>query len=73
MRVASATIFAISLSALLGASNASYAQSTKGLFDNEKLTLACQQYVNTLYPAGQGTNDRQRESVFRACLRRKGK
>jgi hypothetical protein len=45
----------------------------KGLFTNEQRTLACQNYVNSLYPATTGQMDRQREAAYKACLRMKHK
>jgi hypothetical protein len=42
------------------------------LFTSAEVSLACQNYVNTLWPATTGQSDRQREAVMRACLRRKG-
>ena len=59
---------------LLIASGTGHAQGgNKGLFTNEQRTLACQQYVNALYPATTGQMDRQRESAYKACLRMKPK
>ena len=59
---------------LLTANSTSSAQNpNQGLFTNEQRTLACQNYVNTLYPPTTGQMDRQRESVMRACLRMKHK
>jgi len=49
------------------------AQDRKDMFNNEQVTLACQQYVNSLYPASSGSADREREAAFRACLQRGGK
>jgi hypothetical protein len=43
------------------------------LFTSAEVSLACQNYVNTLWPATTGQSDRQREAVMRACLRRKGR
>ena len=59
---------------LLIASGVGHAQGgNKGLFTNEQRTLACQQYVNALYPATTGQMDRQREAAYKACLRMKPK
>jgi hypothetical protein len=66
-------ILPLSVGILFTTSVGSSAQSTKGLFSDEKVTLACQSYVNALYPPTTGQMDRQREMVYRACLRRKGK
>ena len=59
---------------LLVASGTSHAQGgNQGLFTNEQRTLACQQYINSLYPATTGQMDRQREAAYKACLRMKPK
>jgi hypothetical protein len=59
---------------VLTATGTSHAQGgNKGLFTNEQRTLACQQYINALYPATTGQMDRQRESAYKACLRMKPK
>lgn len=58
---------------LVAAASTATAQDRQGLFSNEQVTLACQQYVNSLYPASTGSADREREAVFRACLQRGGK
>jgi hypothetical protein len=63
-----------SMGVLLAASSSSPAQAQRNqLFTSSQVSLACQQYVNTLWPATTGQLDRQREAVFRACLRRKGR
>ena len=57
---------------LLIASGTGHAQGgNQGLFTNEQRTLACQQYINSLYPATTGQMDRQREAAYKACLRMK--
>ena len=54
---------------LLIASGTSHAQGgNQGLFTNEQRTLACQQYINALYPATTGQMDRQREAAYK-CYR----
>ena len=59
---------------VLAAGGTSHAQGgNQGLFTNEQRTLACQQYINALYPPTTGQMDRQRESAYKACLRMKPK
>ena len=64
----------LAMGVLLTTNSTSSAQGgNQGLFTNEQRTLACQNYVNTLYPPTTGQMDRQRESVYKACLRMKHK
>jgi hypothetical protein len=63
----------LSIGGVIASANMAAAQGSRQLFTNEQLTLACQHYVNALYPASQGSMDRSREAVFRACLKRKGR
>ena len=64
----------LAMGVLLTANSTSLAQGgNKGLFTNEQRTLACQNYVNSLYPATTGQMDRQREAAYKACLRMKHK
>jgi hypothetical protein len=66
-------VILVAMSTLLATTNTGSTQANKGLFTNEQRTLACQQYVNSLYPPTTGQMDRQRESAMRACLRMKHK
>ena len=70
MRYQKWLLLAASTGFLLAASGASFAQQTKGLFTNDQVTLACQNYINTLYPPGAGATDNTRQSLFISCLRR---
>jgi hypothetical protein len=65
----------LSIGILLSTMGASSAQAPRNnqLFTSAQVSLACQNYVNALWPATTGQVDRQREAVFRACLRRKGR